>query len=141
MSCKPPIRTFKSAERVVVYSDGGTAPGSSLMFAMTPDKIMEVAPLIQSVRMTLIIENAQPDFKAQCAYQLTNNGVDWDDAQTVGTAQAVTGGAKQHFYTTDWLDISNTKRGIRFGVIAMQDSGSVPVFGRVTLVIDLKLAS
>lgn len=141
MSCSTPVKTFQCGERVVVYSDGGAAPGASLMFPMSPDRLGEIAAAVDSVRMTILIENAQPNFQGQCAYQTSDDGVNWGPATTVGTAQSVPGGADQHYFTTDWVTVSNALRAIRFGVVASASSGTNPVFGRVSLVVDVRLKS
>lgn len=137
MSCKPPIRTVRTGT-YTVYSKGGTAPATSDIFVLTPESVAGIAPLLVAVRVTVIVENATPDFISQAVFQTTSDGCTWDTPVALETAQS-----DNRKVTTNWYKVPDAfDRGIRIGVLASQEVGvSTLQMGRVTLIVDFQLAS
>ncbi len=139
MGCTPPVKTVTLAIRTVVYSKGGS-PNDSEVFVLSPDSLMQIAPMLEKVRGTLRVENATANFQGQMVFQTTSDGESWDSPQNIGSAQSVGGSEKELYYTSDWTSIANTKRGIRFGVTAAGiNASSNPEFARVSVILDLMM--
>lgn len=138
MSCTPPIRTIRTAT-TTVFSKGGSSPGTSEIFVLSPEEVEQIAPLLLGVRATVIVENATVDFMCQAVFQTTSDGNIWGNS--VALEPSAVGDNRKD--TTDWYTtLSNFKRGIRVGVLASQESGvSTVQSGRVTLIIDFNLRS
>jgi hypothetical protein len=119
-----------------VFSKGGAAPAASEVFVLSPKNIAQVAPLLAGVRTTVIVENATPDFVSQVVFQSTSDGETWENPVPLETPAA-----DNRKFTTNWYSTPNSfKRGIRFGVIASQETGvSTIQIARVTLILDLQL--
>ena len=138
--CPPPIRTVQIADRQVVFSKGGTAPSQSEIFVFDSGAMMEVATLLDAVRATVRVENADGDnFENRMVFQLSNDGESWDSpiVMDAGWSNGLT-----KIRTTEWKKENNFKRAIRFGVEVQQKTGvDRVVMARVSVVIDLKLVS
>lgn len=138
MSCTPPIRTLTTVQRLV-FSNGGNAPGTSGVFVLSDDEMVEVAPLLLGVRVTVIISNATPDFMSQVVLQWTDDGCTWSnpinlESSPVGDDRTLT----LAWYTTT----ADFRRGIRVGVRASQEAGVNAIqFGYAQFIIDLQLRS
>jgi hypothetical protein len=136
MGCTPPVRTVTLARRSTVFSVGGVTPDSTL-FVLSPDQLEQVAPLLSEVRATVEIENATANFKSKASFQTTSDGCAWEAPVEL---EAFANGNRTN--TTTWYtNTANFKRGIRFGIIAGNSTGSAVESGRVTLTLDLLMRS
>jgi hypothetical protein len=135
MSCNPPVRTI-STKTQTVFTKGGNAPGTSDIFVLSPDSILQIAPLLAGVRATVKVTNATADFISQVVFQSTSDGLVWDNPISLEAA-----GSDNRVSTTDWYTTTTSfKRGIRLGVIASQEAGvNVVQMAQVTLTIDFLL--
>jgi hypothetical protein len=135
MSCTPPIRTIRTVT-ATVFSKGGAAPGSNDIFVLSPQSVIEIAPMLAAVRVTVIVENATADFLSQAVFQTTSDGDIWETEVALEIAAS-----DNRKFTTNWYNAANAfKRGIRIGVIASQEAGVTSVqMARVTLIIDFQL--
>jgi hypothetical protein len=135
MSCTPPLRTIRTVT-ATVFSKGGTAPGASEIFVLSPQSVTGIAPMLAAVRVTVIVENATADFISQAVFQTTSDGEVWDNPVALESAAS-----DNRKFTTNWYNAANAfKRGIRIGVIASQETGVTSVqMARVTLIIDFQL--
>lgn len=137
MGCTLPIRTFHLADRKVVFSTGATSPGTSDIFVLSPNSMMEIATLLAKVRATMRIENKTEGFQCKVVYQLSNDGETWDSPLDLSAGWETVNG----YSTTDWTGIANPKRAIRFGVVCAQTAGNNVESARISLVIDILLQS
>ncbi len=137
MGCTPPVRTFQIADREVVFSTGATNPGTSDIFVMSADSLMEIATLVAKVRATLRIENKTEAFQCKVVYQTSDDGETWGSPVDISSGYISNNG----YDTSDWASISNPKRAIRFGVICAQATGNDVESGRVSVVVDILLLS
>ena len=137
MSCSPPVRTLTLAVDVPVWSTGDTNPGESDIFVLSREDLVQIAPMIAQVRVTMTVANATVSFQCRPVFQATNDAVTWDQAINLDTDKAGNGSWTSTWYST----AANFKRGIRFGVIASAASGTAVQVGRVTLVLDIQLKS
>lgn len=139
MNCSSsPLRTVTYGPKTV-FSTGATAPGESSVFVMSPESLLEIAPLLVGVRATVYVENATTGLYTEVVFQSTNDDDTWTTF-SLETAGAVAGNRK---VTLAWSsNVSNFLRGIRFGVKASQNAGvNVVQLGQVTLIVDLLLRS
>ena len=135
MSCSPSVQTYTFAIREVVFSKGGTAPATSDVFVLSPEKVEAIAPLIDKVRATTRVENITADCEVQPVYQVSDDGENWDTAVPFAAGFIGSNG----YSTSDWATVANTKRAIRFGVLVQQKTGSTVESARVSLMIDVYL--
>jgi hypothetical protein len=141
MSCTPPLRTIRSETKVVFSRGAGGTLGASDPWILSPDELIQIAPLLVQARVTIIVDHASGatgDCVTQAVLQATDDGMTWDTAVGMETAAA-----GNRTFTTNWYStVANFKRGIRFGVIVSQGNAVTIVQScQVTIIIDLQLKS
>lgn len=137
MSCQPPIRTVTVARRIVCFSLGGAAPAASALHVLSPDELVQIAPTLAGLRVTITVENATAQCETKAAFEATNDGCTWETAIDLEVAAQ---GNRTN--TTVWhTTTANFKRGIRVGVIVEQASGTNIESCKVTMTIDFELRS
>ena len=129
----PLVHTIRT-QTTTVFSKGGTSPGASDIFVLSPDEVTQIAPILQGLRVTVIVENATAYFISQVYLQSTSDGITWQSF-SLESAQP-----DNRTTTTDWYSVQNNfKRGIRVGVVCSQENAITAVqFARVTLIIDFE---
>lgn len=103
---------------------------------MTSGSIIQIAPLLAQMRVTVVVENPSASFKCKAVFQATDDGQLWENPVDLeGAFSSVT-------RTTAWYtDVSKFKRGLRVGLVAGNVAGTNVEMGTVTLVIDYLLRS
>lgn len=140
MSCTPPIRTVRSQTEVVFSKGGAAGTSASDVFVLSPDGMIQIAPLVEQLRVTIIVDHvtgATGDCLTQAVLQATDDGITWGAA--VGLEAAPVAGNRS--FTTDWhTSAANFRRGLRLGVVASQGNAVTNVvMCRVTFIIDLQM--
>lgn len=122
-----------------MFSKGGSAPGTSDPFVVTPDAMVQIAPLLVGLRATIIVANATPDFMSRVGFQSTEDGCTWADPVYLEGAAV----GDNRTFTTGWFtDQASFKRGIRVVVSASQETGVSTVhMARVTVITDFQIRS
>jgi len=124
---------------MLMFSKGGSSPGTSDPFPVTPETMVQIAPALVGVRATIIVENATPDFMSRLGFQSTEDGITWSDPVYLEGAAV----GDNRSFTTDWYTTqSSFKRGIRVVVYASQETGVNTVqMARVTVITDFHIRS
>ena len=133
-----PVRTVLLARRVPVWSKGGTAPGASEVFVLSSEAIEQIAPTLDAVRVTMVVENATTDFQCRPVLQATDDAVTWGQPVDLDTDKVGDG-----TWTSDWhTTAADFRRAIRLGVVAGQANSATAVqTARVSLIADFRLKS
>jgi hypothetical protein len=140
MSCSSPVQTVTLADHKTLFSLGGSSPGVN-RFIFEDPSYLQIAPLLSSLRTTLIVENASggpTDFETQVSFQTTNDG-NWSEPWRVIQAW---GGGNRAVTSAPYTDVSNFGRGIRFSVECRQrDTVNTLLLGMVSVIVDFTVKS
>lgn len=130
------IKTTTIARRVVVFSLGTANPGTSPIHVLSPDQMVQIAPLLKAFRATVVVENASTNCETKAVFQATDDGITWGNS--VGLEANFVAGNRTT--TTDWYsDTANFKRGIQIGVLVQQSSVITTLeVCKVTMIVDLE---
>jgi hypothetical protein len=106
-----------------MWSQGGNSPAPSSV-VLEDVGVMDVAPTINQMQASITVGSASAHFKCKIGYQVSADGVTWDNAAYFGSGSGdyqVGNGS----LTTAWNSAGgNYKRKIRFVVSAEQDGGA-----------------
>lgn len=138
MACNSAVQSFLLAHREPVWSYGNYAnQGQSAIFVLSGSDIAQLAPKLQQIRATVVLENSTPDVEVEVVLQSSDDGCAWDPPVVISAAW-ITADQK---VTTPWHSTAaNFKRTIRVGVRARQASAVTTLQStRVTLTLDVEL--
>ncbi len=138
MACSPPVQTVTLLDHKTLFTLGGSSPGVN-RFILEDNAFLQIAPLLASLRTTLIVENASgasTDFETRVQFQTTNDGNGSEPWQTVQDW----GGGNRAITSAPYSDTTKFGRGIRFSVECQQRTGvNSLLLGSVSLIVDFNL--
>ena len=135
MSCSSSIRTLVIARRAVVFSGGSTS--NSLFFPLSSEEMESIAPMLDAMRVTIIVETATAGAKVAGAFRTSDDGTSWSTPTSLSAF--VTGVGR---LTGNWTGSPNDfKRLVQVGVDVQNVSGTVFEQALVTVMLDLRMQS
>ena len=134
MGCTPPIKTIQTSKQFVFTTSAGA--GGDQTFVFTSEDIEQIATLLDSLRVSALVEFRTDKLKVDVIYELSDDGEIWDTPVNVLTDISSNGTS-----TSAWLTSTNWKRAIRISVKAIPDAVTTLQQGFVTLTIAFRLVS
>ena len=144
MGCQPSVKTTTSTKRVVYSKGGSTNLGVSSIFVLTSDDLVQLAPLLAQLRVSVVTENLSEQAELWPFIETTQDGCTWSET----TTQFLVGGSSATWISTDtttttdwWTAVTELFRGLRIGVKVRQTTGTNVEAATVQLVVDWELKS
>jgi hypothetical protein len=111
----------KEFDQRVVWTLGGTSPAASVI-VFADSSIADVAPTIASLQATVTVSAASAHFKCKVGFQVSGDGLSWDNAVYFGAPDFQIGNG---VLVCPWYNgTANYKKKIRFVLSAEQDGTS-----------------
>lgn len=117
MGCTPPIKTTQTRKQLVFTTAAAT--GGDQTFVFTDTDIEQIATLLESLRVSVLVESRIDKLKVDVIYELSDDGEIWDTPQPVISDISANGTV-----TSSWLTSTNWKRAIRISVKAIPDAAT-----------------
>jgi hypothetical protein len=135
MSCNSTVQTTTSQQRVVFSRSGATNQGVSSIFVLTPESLIQLAPSLSQLRVTLVTSNLSENAEVTPVIETTDDGCTWLETTTQFTPGTWVDTDSVTTYSW-WTAVDELKRGVRLGVKIRQSSGTALEGAVVQAVID-----